>query len=189
MPDHLPPHPTHQQPAHDQPLNPHQSSSQQQTVHAPTINPAVQQSQQQQQQQQNMAHPHHMQGAGPPQSATPQSHYQQQMNVAAAMQHGNMAAGIQPRTSLATSVGFSYINMSAPQYSYPSVSEAPQYSYAPAPQPQTSQNSSHGEPGEPGGPQPQYVVMPQHTNQPYPAAGLQFPAKHNIMQGLCLSCL
>ena len=76
----------------------------------------------------------------------------------------------------------------APQYSYPSVSGT-QYSYAPAPQPQTSQNSNHGP-----GPQPQYVVMPQpgpqhppmqqHANQPYPTAGIQFPAQHNIMQGL-----
>ncbi|CAL1531949.1 unnamed protein product [Lymnaea stagnalis] len=179
MPAHLNPHP---QPAHGQAL-PLQSTNQQpQPTHVPNPAPSPVQHQQHSSQQIPQPLPHHM-SQGPPQSVTPQpAHYTQMSYIQ------NM-----PRTTMSGQPGLTgghptvSIGYPMAQYTpYPNGNPA-QYPYAPVAQPQTSQNSSHGQ-----GPQPQYVVMPtpspqghppmQQHPQTYPAS-IQFQPQHNIMQG------
>ncbi|GFO01159.1 ataxin-2 [Plakobranchus ocellatus] len=195
IPAHLP----HPQPAHAGPL-PQPPVQQAQPAHVP--NPAPSPVHQQQHPQHNgqpgiqQQSQHHQMSQGPPQSVTPQpAHY---MNFS---QHGvprtslaGTAGGQQSLSGHPSAVSISYMS-AAPQYpGYQTTSNGAQYSFAPAAaapaQPQTSQNSSHGQ----GGSHPQYVVMPQtapqghppmqqHSGQAYPASGLQFHPQHNLMQG------
>ena len=205
MPAHLP----HPQPAHAGPMQQQPPVQQAQPTHIP--NPAPSPVHQQQQHPQHNGQPglqqqpqHHQLGQGPPQSVTPQpTHY---INYS---QHG------MPRTSLSggagqqsmpghpTAVSISYMS-TGPQYtSYQNASNGAQYSFAHAPataaaqaQPQTSQNSSHGQ----GGSHPQYVVMPpapqghppmpQHAGQAYQFTHAQhMQGKSHVLCKTCFLCL
>ncbi|GFR60979.1 ataxin-2 [Elysia marginata] len=196
IPAHLP----HPQPAHAPPMQQQPPVQAAQPAHVP--NPAPSPVHQHQHPQHNgqpglqQQPQHHQIGQGPPQSVTPQpAHF---MNYP---QHGmprtSLAGGAGGQQSLAghpAAVSISYMS-GAPQYSYQNANSGPQYPFAPAaaatpPQPQTSQNSSHGQ----GGSHPQYVVMPhttpqghppmqQHSGQAYSSSGLQFHHQHNLMQG------
>lgn len=175
IPAHL-----HPQPAHAQAISLPPTSQQAQPAHVPNPVPSPVQ-------QNSQPLPHHI-SQGPPQSsATPQPAHYPQMTVN--YTHGMTAV---PRTSMSgqqsLAAGHSSVNfISAPQFQYNG--GAAQYTFAPAPQPQTSQNSSHAP-----GPQPQYVIMPQpstpahppiqqHTAQPYPGAGIPFQPQQHYMQG------
>lgn len=186
MPAHLAPHP---QPAHAQPLAHPNSNPLPQPTHVPNPAPSPVQHQHNSQQ---IPQPltHHMTQV-PPQSVTPQpAHYPQ---ISLSFPHG-ISTMTMPRTSISGQQGMAPGHPSV-SIGYPVMSQYPytngspvQYPFAPAAQPQTSQNSSHGQ-----GPQPQYVVMPQPTPQAHPPmqqhpaqsyqAGIQFQPQHNIMQG------
>ncbi|KAK3707692.1 hypothetical protein RRG08_050507 [Elysia crispata] len=196
IPAHLP----HPQPAHAGPMQMQPPVQQAQPAHVP--NPAPSPVHQQQHPQHNgqpglqQQPQHHQMGQGPPQSVTPQpAHY------ISYPQHGmprtslaGGAGGQQSMTGHPTAVSISYMSGTPHYANYQNTANGAQYTFAPAAaapaQPQTSQNSSHGQ----GGSHPQYVVMPhttpqghppmqQHSGQAYPASGLQFHPQHNLMQG------
>lgn len=197
IPAHLP----HPQPAHAAPMQQQPPVQTAQPAHVPNPTPSpVHQQQHPQHNGQPGLHqqPQHPMGQGPPQSVTPQPahfvNYQQHGMPRTSLAGG--AGGQQNMTGHHAAVSLGYMSGATQYAGYQNVTSGTQYPFAPGAanatlaQPQTSQNSSHGQ----GGSHPQYVVMPhatpqghppiqQHSGQAYPTSGLQFHPQHNLMQG------